>query len=327
MKIKYLSSTTLNALLCSFSAEAFSPLDLHHQHHATVAKQKFTTHPVLYATTGVPPFYEKRRSEKMIKKKIEMTDPSEITPVSQKSSKQENAFIVKQEHQLILDELSKAQEEFATFDQEKTDRIFNAISEEANLQRLPLAKLAAEETGMGQLEDKVLKNGLAAELIKDRYKDSKTCGLISEDTFHGLKTYAKPVGPICALTPVTNPTSTVIAKALMMAKTRNAGIFLPHPRASKATSEAVRICREAGERAGAPKGWLQVIEKPSMDESNSIMRSDEVRCLCLLWSNRCSEFKITQWNVIGSAHSFNWRSWSCTSKLFFRKTSHWSWIW
>ena len=173
--------------------------------------------------------------------------------------------------------LKRAQVEFASFSQEDSDRIFRAVAQAANFERLPLAKLAFEETAMGCFEDKVLKNGLACELIFDRYKNSKTCGLISEDTFHGIKKYAYPAGPICALIPVTNPTSTVIAKSLMMAKTRNVGIFLPHPKASKSSCEAVRICCEAGERAGAPKGWLQSVDHPSMDETNRIMRSDEVR--------------------------------------------------
>ena len=185
-------------------------------------------------------------------------------------------YVLKPEHAVKLQELERAQEGFFRLTQEDADRIFNAIAEEANMQRLPLAKMAVKETKMGQVEDKVLKNGLACELIHDRYENAKTCGLINDDAFHGLKTYAHPVGPVCALTPVTNPTSTAIAKALMMAKTRNAGIFLPHPRASKCTAEAIRICREAGERAGAPKGWLQVIDRPSMEDSNAIMRSDAV---------------------------------------------------
>lgn len=132
---------------------------------------------------------------------------------------------------------------------------------------------------MGCFEDKVLKNGLACELIFDHYHDAKTCGLIHEDHFHGIKTYAYPVGPIAALTPVTNPTSTAIAKCLMMAKTRNAGIFLPHPRASKATAEAVRVCYEAGVKAGAPKNWVHCIEMPTMEDSNSIMQSEEIRLI------------------------------------------------
>lgn len=239
---------------------------------------------------------EQLQTDESIKSAFEKTGPSDVTPppINNKPpvtvagtntttttnipSEKDVYYVYKiqPEHQLKLDALKRAQEEFSNLGQEDADRIFNAISQEINMQRLPLAKLAVQETGMGQLEDKVLKNGLAAELIHDRYKNAKTCGLIHDDTYHGLKTYAHPVGPVCALTPVTNPTSTVIAKALMMAKTRNAGIFLPHPKASDSSAEAVRICREAGERAGAPVGWLQVVSHPTMEDSNAIMRSDEV---------------------------------------------------
>jgi acetaldehyde dehydrogenase/alcohol dehydrogenase len=241
-------------------------------------------------------------SDQAIKDVIEKQNPKGVLPQPKKVEPKE--FPIKPEHQVKLDEMKTAQEEFAKLTQEDADRIFDAISREVNMHRLPLAKMAREETGMGQFEDKVLKNGLAAELIHDRYAKAKTCGIINEDKYHGITTYAYPVGPICCLTPITvsirsaislvkcliflilpsslivqNPTSTVIAKALMMAKTRNAGIFLPHPRASRASSETVRICQEAGEKAGAPKGWLQVIENPSMDESNSVMKSDEVRLI------------------------------------------------
>lgn len=218
-----------------------------------------------------------------IKNEFELLHPSSILGSAEYAKRRERhneekwGSINNTEHSQKLFKLKRAQEEFTTFSQEDSDRIFRAVAQAANFERLPLAKLAFEETQMGCFEDKVLKNGLACELISERYKNSKTCGLISEDTYHGIKTYAFPVGPICALIPVTNPTSTVIAKSLMMAKTRNVGIFLPHPKASKSTCEAVRICCEAGERAGAPKGWLQSVDQPTMDESNSIMRSDEVR--------------------------------------------------
>ena len=155
---------------------------------------------------------------------------------------------VKPNHAQILQASSEAQVIFATKDQVDADRIFSEVAKAANKERVPLAEIAAKETGMGCFEDKVLKNGLACELIHDRYKDSKTCGLISIDSSHGIRKYANPVGPVCAITPVTNPTSTAISKCLMLAKTRNAGVFLPHPRAAKSTAEAVRICREAGEK-------------------------------------------------------------------------------
>ena len=186
------------------------------------------------------------------------------------------------DHQKFKDTLTglqTAQDAFYQLTQEDADRIFKQVAKEANHYRLPLAKFAATETQMGCFEDKVLKNGLVCELILDRYRDTKTCGLISSDTKHGTKVYAHPAGPICAITPVTNPTSTAIAKCLFMAKTRNAGIFLPHPRATKSTAEAVRVCCEAGERAGAPKGWVQCVSPRSMEESQEIMKSDQVRLI------------------------------------------------
>lgn len=132
---------------------------------------------------------------------------------------------------------------------------------------------------MGCFEDKVIKNSLACELIHDRYKDSRTCGLINSDNVHGVRTYADPVGPVCAITPVTNPTSTAISKCLMLAKTRNAGVFLPHPRAANCTAEAVRICREAGEKVGAPKNWVQCVTGHSLEDSKQIMQSDEIKLI------------------------------------------------
>lgn len=183
---------------------------------------------------------------------------------------------IRPDHASKLSKMAIVQEKFSKLTQEETDRIFNAVAQEANVHRLPLAKMAVLETKMGCFEDKVLKNGLACELIRDRYASAKTCDLIHEDLHHGMRTYAKPVGPVCCLTPVTNPTSTAIAKCLMLAKTRNAGVFLPHPRASKCTAEAVRVCCKAGEKAGAPKDWIQCIEHPSMEDSTAIMSSDEV---------------------------------------------------
>jgi acyl-CoA reductase-like NAD-dependent aldehyde dehydrogenase len=139
---------------------------------------------------------------------------------------------IKPNNMQILRSSVTAQEQFAILTQEQTDFIFSEVAKVANKARVPLAVMAAEETGMGCMEDKVIKNSLACELICDRYKNSKTCGLIREDLPHGLRVYANPVGPVCAITPVTNPTSTAISKCLMLAKTRNAGVFLPHPHVS-----------------------------------------------------------------------------------------------
>jgi acyl-CoA reductase-like NAD-dependent aldehyde dehydrogenase len=194
-----------------------------------------------------------------LKRNIETTSRiMSITPRTMEPSREnehENCSplsSIKPSNLQILHASVTAQEHFATLTQEQTDFIFSEIAKVANKARVPLAVMAAEETGMGCMEDKVIKNSLACELICDRYKNSKTCGLIREDQPHGLRVYANPVGPVCAITPVTNPTSTAISKCLMLAKTRNAGVFLPHPHAAKCTAEAVRICREAGVKAGAP---------------------------------------------------------------------------
>lgn len=164
-------------------------------------------------------------------------------------------------------------------DQAAVDKIFCAIAHVADLNRIPLAKLAVEETGMGLLEDKVLKNGLAAELIKDRYKNTKTVGVIDKDTVHGITKIANPVGTVVCITPCTNPTSTGIAKTLFLAKTRNAGIFLPHPRSAKSTAEAIRICHDAGVAAGAPENFVQCVPKPTLELSNKIMNHSSVNLI------------------------------------------------
>ncbi len=132
--------------------------------------------------------------------------------------------------------------------------------------------IASEETKMGLVEDKVLKNGLAAELIRDRYKNTKTCGVIYEDKEHGIKKIASPVGTVVCITPTTNPTSTGIAKSLFLAKTRNVGIFLPHPRAASCTAEAIHLCHDAGVKAGAPEHWIQCVPKPSLELSEAVMK-------------------------------------------------------
>ena len=137
---------------------------------------------------------------------------------------------------------------------------------------------------MGLVEDKVLKNGLAAELIRHRYKDTKTCGVIMEDPVHGIKKFATPVGIVVCITPTTNPTSTGIAKSLFMAKTRNVGIFLPHPRAIRCTAEAIRVCHDAGVQAGAPEHWVQCVvpedgKKPTLELSNAVMKHENVNLI------------------------------------------------
>ena len=157
-----------------------------------------------------------------------------------------------------------AQKIFATYTQEQVDAIFTAAASAANRARIPLAKLAVEETGMGVVEDKVIKNHYAAEYIYNAYRGTKTCGVIEEDTAYGTKKIAEPIGVIGAVIPTTNPTSTAIFKTLIALKTRNGIIISPHPRAKNATIEASRIVLEAAVAAGAPEGIIAWIDVPSL---------------------------------------------------------------
>lgn len=168
--------------------------------------------------------------------------------------------------------MKEAQKEFATFSQEKVDKIFRAAAMAANRQRISLAKMAVEETGMGIAEDKVIKNHYAAEYIYNAYKDTKTCGVIEEDLAFGHKVIAEPIGLIAAVIPTTNPTSTAIFKALLCLKTRNAIIISPHPRAKKSTIEAAKIVLEAAVEAGAPEGIIGWIDVPSLELTNEVMQ-------------------------------------------------------
>lgn len=177
-----------------------------------------------------------------------------------------------------LAEMRKAQAEFATFSQEQVDKIFYAAALAANKARIPLAKMAVEETGMGVVEDKVIKNHYASEYIYNKYKDMKTCGVIREDKAFGYQEIAEPLGIIAAVIPTTNPTSTAIFKSLICLKTRNAIMISPHPRAKKATIEAARIVREAAEAAGCPEGIIDWIEEPTLDLTAALMSS----CDCTL---------------------------------------------
>mmetsp|Transcript_21414 Transcript_21414/g.33813 ORF Transcript_21414/g.33813 Transcript_21414/m.33813 type:complete len:901 (-) Transcript_21414:166-2868(-) len=180
-----------------------------------------------------------------------------------------------------LASVKAASEAFAKYDQKTVDHIFVRIAHEANKQRLPLAKLAHEETKMGLMEDKVLKNGLACELILDRFRDLKTCGIVDRDEIRGVEHIATPMGVVCCIAPTTNPTSTAIAKSLFCAKTRNAAIFLPHPRAARCTAEAVKICHDAGVAAGAPEGFLQCIQPHDVSRecSHLVMTHDNVNVI------------------------------------------------
>ncbi len=170
-------------------------------------------------------------------------------------------------------EVRAAQKEFATFSQEQVDKIFKAAAIAANQARIPLAKMAVEETGMGVVEDKIIKNHYAAEYIYNKYKNVKTCGVIENDTAFGFKKIAEPIGVIGAVIPTTNPTSTAIFKSLICLKTRNAIIISPHPRAKKSTIAAAKIVLDAAVAAGAPKNIISWIDVPSLELTNELMRS------------------------------------------------------
>lgn len=165
-----------------------------------------------------------------------------------------------------------AQREYAAFSQEKVDAIFKAAAMAANKARIPLAKLAVEETGMGVVEDKVIKNNYASEYIYNAYKNTRTCGVMEEDEAYGIKRIAEPVGVIAAVIPTTNPTSTAIFKTLLALKTRNGIVISPHPRAKKSTIEAAKIVLEAAISAGAPRDIIGWIDIPSLDMTNYLMK-------------------------------------------------------
>ncbi|MEG2425376.1 MAG: bifunctional acetaldehyde-CoA/alcohol dehydrogenase [Oscillospiraceae bacterium] len=173
-------------------------------------------------------------------------------------------------------EIREAQRIFATFSQEKVDEIFKAAAMAANKERIPLAKMAAQETGMGLVEDKVIKNHYAAEYIYNSYKDTKTCGVIEEDEAFGIKKIAEPIGLVAAVIPTTNPTSTAIFKSLLAIKTRNGIIFSPHPRAKNCTIAAAKIILDAAVKAGAPKGIIGWIDTPSLELTNEVMRNSDI---------------------------------------------------
>ncbi len=170
----------------------------------------------------------------------------------------------------------EAQKKFATYTQEQVDEIFKAAAIAANQARIPLAKQAVEETGMGVVEDKVIKNNYAAEYIYNAYRYTKTCGVIEEDKAYGTKKIAEPIGVIAAVIPTTNPTSTAIFKCLIALKTRNAIIISPHPRAKHSTAAAAKIVLDAAVKAGAPEGIINWIDVPSLDMTNLLMKEADI---------------------------------------------------
>ena len=172
--------------------------------------------------------------------------------------------------------MKEAQKVFAAFTQEQVDKIFFEAAMAANKQRIPLAKMAVEETGMGVVEDKIIKNHYAAEYIYNAYKNTKTCGVIEEDPAYGIKKVAEPIGLIAAVIPTTNPTSTAIFKTLIALKTRNAIIISPHPRAKACTIAAAKVVLDAAVKAGAPEGIIGWIDVPSLELTNEVMRDADI---------------------------------------------------
>lgn len=172
--------------------------------------------------------------------------------------------------------MKEAQKLFATYTQEQVDKIFKAAATAADKARIPLAKMAVEETGMGVVEDKVIKNHYAAEYIYNAYKNTKTCGVIEDDSVYGIKKIAEPIGLIAAVIPTTNPTSTAIFKTLIALKTRNAIIISPHPRAKGCTIAAAKLVLEAAVKAGAPEGIIGWIDVPSLELTNLVMKEADI---------------------------------------------------
>lgn len=177
---------------------------------------------------------------------------------------------------LIIERAKKAQKIYATYTQEQVDAIFKAAATAADKMRIPLAKMAVEESGMGVMEDKIIKNHFAAEYIYNKYKNDKTAGIIFEDKANGIKKVAEPIGVIAAVIPTTNPTSTAIFKSLLALKTRNALVFSPHPRAKKCTIEAARVVLEAAVKAGAPDGLIAWIDEPTVELSGALMHHEDI---------------------------------------------------
>lgn len=175
-----------------------------------------------------------------------------------------------------MEQLRDAQRKFSTFTQEQVDEIFRAAAMAANDNRIKLAKMAVAETGMGIVEDKVIKNHFSAEYIYNQYKDMKTCGVLEEDRTFGITKVAAPIGVIAAVVPTTNPTSTAIFKTLIALKTRNGIIISPHPRAKKSTIEAAKIVLEAAVKAGAPEGIIGWIDEPSIELSQEVMKEADL---------------------------------------------------
>lgn len=179
----------------------------------------------------------------------------------------------------VVNSVKAAQRKYATYTQEQVDKIFRAAAIAAAQNRIPLAKMAVAESGMGIMEDKVIKNQFASEYIYNQYKDTKTCGTLSDDDAFGYRQVAEPIGVIAGVIPTTNPTSTAIFKSLLALKTRNGIVFSPHPRAKKCTIEAAKIVLKAAVEAGAPEGIIGWVENPTMPLSNALMHHPNINLI------------------------------------------------
>ena len=202
-----------------------------------------------------------------------MADKKQPAPV-QEASAEEMALLTK-----VVDKVKAAQRLYATYTQEQVDKIFRAAAIAAAQNRIPLAKMAVEESGMGVMEDKVIKNQFASEYIYNKYKDTKTCGVLSDDDAFGYRKVAEPIGVIAGVVPTTNPTATAIFKSLLALKTRNGIVFSPHPRAKKCTIAAAKIVLDAAVAAGAPEGIIGWIENPTMPLSNALMHHPHINLI------------------------------------------------
>ncbi len=197
----------------------------------------------------------------------------------EKALNQTNTVETLEQLEVLISKVKKAQKIFETYTQEQVDAIFKAAAAAADKARIPLARMAVEETGMGVLEDKIIKNHFASEYIYNKHKNAKTCGIIREDKANGIKVVAEPLGVLAGIIPTTNPTSTAIFKSLIALKTRNGIIFSPHPRATKSTIAAAKVVLDAAVKAGAPENIIGWIDVPSIELSSALMNHKEIDCI------------------------------------------------
>ncbi len=197
----------------------------------------------------------------------------------EKALNQSNVVETLDQLEVLISKVKKAQKIFATYSQEQVDAIFKAAATAADKARIPLARMAVEETGMGVFEDKIIKNHFASEYVYNKHKNAKTCGIIKEDKANGIKIAAEPLGVIAGIVPTTNPTSTAIFKSLIALKTRNAIIFSPHPRAKKSTIAAAKVVLDAAVKAGAPEDIIGWIDVPSLELSSALMNHQLIDCI------------------------------------------------